>query len=1427
MKQKIGFLPFFLLCFLLPMFSQIQIEDGDLVTLSVPSNTSYDYSIDFPHVLRPEYDDQKVILDNQEERTIYLNEVPSFTLSETNLFICLGSSSNAVRITSEAVPNAVYTWSSTVGVSGDAQNGWVFNPSESRTYILRASANNLTSTQEVIVEVSDLKYKEIITTFLKCNNVSTGKIAIEMTGGTPPYTYAWDTTPIQTGPTATNLAAGVYTVVVTDAKGCTYTIRSTVPEPPALSVVANQTDVICRGTSTGTATIDVHGGTAPYTYAWDTTPIQTGQTATNLVAGVYTVVVTDAKGCTTTENFTINEPPALSVVANQTDVMCRGTSTGTATVDVHGGTAPYTYAWDTTPIQTEQTATDLATGVYTVVVTDAKGCTTTENFTINEPPALSVAANQTDVMCYGTLTGTATVDVRGGTPPYTYAWDTNPIQTDKTAVNLVAGSYTVTITDQNGCTIDQKFTITEPTALNVTPSQTNIKCQGASTGTAAVTVTGGTPPYTYAWDNGATTASIDQIGAGTYTVTITDKNGCTIDQKFTIIEPTALSVVPSQTNIKCQGASTGTAAVTVTGGTPPYTYAWDNGATTASIDQLRAGTYTVTITDKNGCTIDQKFTITEPTALSVVPSQTNIKCQGASTGIAAVTVTGGTPPYTYAWDNGATTASIDQIGAGTYTVTITDKNGCTTTEKFTITEPAKVALPEVQATVVYTYGDLAIPLTATALSGNTLQWYTSATGGTATTSAPTPSTTAVGTQQYWVSQRTATGCESDRQPIEVQIKKAPLQVVVNSGQNKVYGSLDGVLSYTATGFKATDTATVFTGALVRQAGENVGTYLITQGSLQAGPNYEIILETAHFTITPAPLTVHPNPGQTKVYGSANPIYSYSVSGFVSGDTAAVITGLLDRQIGESVGLYSYQVGTLATVHHNYAFTIAAENFSITPATITVQANAGQSKTYGTKDPAFTYTVTGLVNGDTKAVFSGSLQRVVGEDVGLYAIEQGSLQPNSNYQLIQFTGSEFQIVKAKITGLQFKDKTVVYDGTVHSLVVGGNSIAGALITYTGNNQVNVGTYPITARIDYGSNYEILELKATLRITPAEQHLVFEVASPLVLEDTPPFALNAVASSGLAVTYTYAYIENEPATISTTGQVILFTPGIVEITAHQSGNNNYKAATSITRRLVIHSKDSSIWTLEVDGESFEKPSKNTLVVRGCEKAAGDVVEIKVATQLGTTVLPSAIILVQTPEYGTYKQDIEIVAEDGIHRETYTVIIEKRMPWEGVLLQKYDNLVFVNNNPATNGGYTFSKYEWYKNGQKVAEKQVFSEGPTSSDQLDPAAEYYAVLYTTKGKVFVTCPMQVTRKNTYSMAVYPNPVGKNTPLTIRFDYPVEAFKTSEYTIYNTIGQFITKGKLEHAVSVIDLPFDVAAGTYILVLKVDGAYKSVRFVVK
>ncbi len=332
--------------------------------------------------------------------------------------------------------------------------------------------------------------------------------------------------------------------------------------------------------------------------------------------------------------------------------------------------------------------------IITVVVTAEDGSTTrTYTVTVTRSTALlATISSYTDVACSGNNSGQATVTVEGGVAPYQYSW--SPAGgSSATASGLFAGTYSVTVTDAIGQEAPAQITITEPTVLALTPvSITNASCSGATDGSATVSVDGGSGGYTYSWaPSGGNGATATGLSAGTYTVTVTDSNGCEGSQSFTITAPSPLQVSVSQTDVSCFGGSNGTATVVASGGTPGYSYSWaPNGAMGPTASGLSAGTYFVTVSDANSCSTLMSVTITEPDELTAAVGQTNVSEPGASNGSATVTPSGGMSPYTIAWDTDPvqTTPTISGLPAGTYTATITDANGCEITRQVTLTQPS-------------------------------------------------------------------------------------------------------------------------------------------------------------------------------------------------------------------------------------------------------------------------------------------------------------------------------------------------------------------------------------------------------------------------------------------------------------------------------------------------------------------------------------------------------------------------------------------------------------------------------------------------------------------------------------------------------------------------------------------------------------------
>ncbi|MEA3445372.1 MAG: SprB repeat-containing protein, partial [Bacteroidota bacterium] len=528
---------------------------------------------------------------------------------------------------------------------------------------------------------------------------SDGSIDITVTGGTPAYTFSWSNG--ATTEDISGLSAGTYSVTVTDSHDCVVTGSWTIEEPPDLEISITLTDIPCYNMDNGTIDLTIWGGTPPYSIVWSNGA--TTEDLTNLAPGTYSVTVTDSHGDVATGSVTIVEPAELVLSETHVDILCYDDQTGSVDLTVAGGTAPYTYTWSNG--ETTQDISGLAAGTYDVTVVDAQQCIAYLSATITQPDLLVASIlSTTDVSCYGGNDGAIDVDVVGGTMPYTYAWDNG--ETTQDISGLVIGAYCVTITDANGCVTSICDDIIQPTVLGIEIySVTHVDCYGNANGSIDIMPYGGTTPYTYLWNNGEVTEDISNLSPGTYCLTVTDANGCvaTICQEIT--EPAELLASATYTNITCYAYENGTIDLTVVGGTLPYTYSWDNGANTEDLANLAPGTYCVTVTDALNCVVTLCETITQPDVLGITGVVVNPLCYGDMNGSIDISVTGGTLPYTYAWDNQEITEDLANLGAGTYCVTVTDANGCVITECFTLTQPALLAIEVYNVIHVDCYGN--------------------------------------------------------------------------------------------------------------------------------------------------------------------------------------------------------------------------------------------------------------------------------------------------------------------------------------------------------------------------------------------------------------------------------------------------------------------------------------------------------------------------------------------------------------------------------------------------------------------------------------------------------------------------------------------------------------------------------------------------
>jgi gliding motility-associated-like protein len=425
----------------------------------------------------------------------------------------------------------------------------------------------------------------------------------------------------------------------------------------------------------------MNGGTAPYSFTWSGAVGQTGFVATGLSAGSQTVTATDANGCSTVDTFVINEPAqGMSGLLVGQDALCDGVSNGELGAIVQGGTGSYSYLWSDG--QTTVVADLIAAGSYSLTVTDASGCALVLNGSIGQASAVSVTASvQQSVTCAGGSDAIAVAQsASGGTPDYSYVWSDALGQTGQTANGLTVGIYTVVATDSNFCTGSSTVTITEPTAMTVVASIDDASCNGLSDGQINI-VSSNKVIANYSWSAGLGNPLLG-LSAGTYELTATDVDGCQDSFSYSVTEPDALlSDIALQSSISCNGSADGAAIVSSSGGSPSYTYAWNNGTSGNSLSNLGPGNYTVTVTDAKGCTETESISLSEPNELTISGSTTGTLCAGDATGIIEASGLGGTVvvgmlEYSLdgsSWQQGNLFSGLT---SGIYDLQVRDENGC-------------------------------------------------------------------------------------------------------------------------------------------------------------------------------------------------------------------------------------------------------------------------------------------------------------------------------------------------------------------------------------------------------------------------------------------------------------------------------------------------------------------------------------------------------------------------------------------------------------------------------------------------------------------------------------------------------------------------------------------------------------------------------
>jgi hypothetical protein len=390
----------------------------------------------------------------------------------------------------------------------------------------------------------------------------------------------------------------------------------------------------------------------------------------------------------------VSQPTLLVCATTTSAVKCNGAHTGLITATATGGQMPYAYSWS--PVASQAgSLSGLAAGSYTVFITDANGCTNSVASVVQEPAKLSSTASNFALVCYGNKNGLAAALVNGGVSPYQFSWSTVPLQQTDTAHALGAGTYTVHVTDNNGCTSSSVSIVSQPAKLTATiPYSSAPLCYGATNGTANSAGSGGTAPYHYSWNTNPAQQNqvVSNLAAGTYSVTVTDKNGCVSSGSVVLNQPPALLISTTQDNVNCHGASTGSVSTSLQGGSLPYQYSWNNGSAATSLTGLSAGMYNLVVTDAHGCRVGEIVTITENALIQPVVQISNESCYGGKNGWASASVSGGVAPYQYNWNTSPpqTGSSVNGLPAGTYSLTVTDHLGCTTTSPVMVQQPPAI-----------------------------------------------------------------------------------------------------------------------------------------------------------------------------------------------------------------------------------------------------------------------------------------------------------------------------------------------------------------------------------------------------------------------------------------------------------------------------------------------------------------------------------------------------------------------------------------------------------------------------------------------------------------------------------------------------------------------------------------------------------------
>ena len=618
------------------------------------------------------------------DTTVFITQPTPLTLTAATTNVsCYGGNNGAVTITGVGgTPAYQYELNSGIYVLSST-----FTALSSGTDVLHIKdANGCTQTDTItITQPTAVSINTVTFVMPTCNAGTDGSFTITASGGTSPYTYAYDAGTFAASSSISGLSSGTYTLHVKDANGCTHDTTVTLSQPAAIVPSAAVRKSVCSTLANGEVILSATGGTAGYTYAMGAGAYTTTAAFTPLAAGTYTFHIKDTHGCIKDTSITITDSLSISGTLTISPALCYDQASGSISVSGTGGTSPYTYALGAGTYASGSTFSALAAAAYTIHIKDANGCIHDTGVSVGQPSNILPSLTVTHPLCYGYADGSLSVSATGGTPAYTFAMGESAYSTSTTFSGLPATTDTILIKDANGCIHDTIVTITQPTPLAVAGlTGSNVKCNGDTSGTVTVTATGATAPYMYAANAGTfqTGNTFSGFAVGTQLIHIKDANGCTLDTSIRLTQPNALAYISADTvDPTCQGFTDGSVILLMTGGTLPYAYS-DNGTTFGTnnnFTSLSEGVYNFFVTDSNHCVADTTITLTGyPHIVVDNVTITEPSCFGAANGGISLTATGGVQPLLYDISNQGevTTSTFSNLAAISYIIEITDSKGC-------------------------------------------------------------------------------------------------------------------------------------------------------------------------------------------------------------------------------------------------------------------------------------------------------------------------------------------------------------------------------------------------------------------------------------------------------------------------------------------------------------------------------------------------------------------------------------------------------------------------------------------------------------------------------------------------------------------------------------------------------------------------------